>query len=265
MLTSFAEAAAILDRRDYANVARRNARFVLDNLQTNGLLLRTYKDGQAKLNAYLEDYAFFVEALLALYETTGELEWFEAANGLAAKMIDEFWDEENGGFFYTGNSHEDLIIRSKDYYDNATPSGNSVAAIVLLRLAVLTENEDYRRRAVTILRLLAEPIKRHAAGFGRALAALDFYLSSPKEIAIVGDPDSQETRLLTRQVWDTYIPNKVVAHSPSENSDAARRLALLRERPMVDSQPTAYVCQNYVCQEPVTEPSSLKNQLLRRA
>ncbi|HEV2826577.1 MAG TPA: thioredoxin domain-containing protein, partial [Pyrinomonadaceae bacterium] len=171
MLTSFAEAAAILRRPDYLAVSKKNAQFVLDNLRRDRLLLRTYKDGQAKLNAYLEDYAFFIDGLLTLFETTGELEWLEQALKLTATMIEEFWDDEEGGFFFTGRSHEELIVRSKDFFDNATPSGNSVAAEVLLRIGLLTDNDDYQRRAATILRLMASAIERYPAGFGRLLCA----------------------------------------------------------------------------------------------
>ena len=142
MLAGFAEAAAILNRQDYLEVARKNAQFVLDNLRGDGLLLRTYKDGHAKLNAYLEDYAFFVNGLVTLFETSGELQWLEEALSLTTTMINEFWDDEDGGFFYTGRSHETLIVRSKDFSDNATPSGNSVAAEVLLRIGLLTDNAD---------------------------------------------------------------------------------------------------------------------------
>ena len=188
MLASFAEAGAILERDDYIDIAERNARFILETLRNDGLLLRTYKDGVAKLNGYLEDYAFLSEGLLTLYETTGDLEWLQACLQVTAKMVEEFWDDDAGGFFFTGKSHETLIVRSKDFFDNATPSGNSVAAEVLLRLALLTDNEDYRRRGTTILRLMAQAMNRYPAGFGRALGALDFYLSSPKEIAIVGEP-----------------------------------------------------------------------------
>ncbi|MGH9881151.1 MAG: thioredoxin domain-containing protein, partial [Pyrinomonadaceae bacterium] len=172
MLASFAEAAAILGREDYATVARNNASFVLQNLRKGGLLLRTFKGGQAKLNAYLEDYAFFTDGLLSLYETTGELQWMQEAVALTNKMIEEFWDDEDGGFFFTGKSHEDLIVRTKDYFDNATPSGNSVAADVLLRLGLLTDNEDFKRRAVTVLRLVTDMASRYPSGFGRALGAL---------------------------------------------------------------------------------------------
>ncbi len=295
MLASFAEAAAIFDRKDYLEIARRNARFLLNNLRKDGLLLRTYKDGKAKLNAYLEDYAFLADGLLTLYEVSGEFEWFEEALAITNKMVEEFWDDQEGGFFYTGKSHETLIVRAKDYFDNATPSGNSVAAEVLLRLATLTDNEDYRRRAVSILRLVAETVRRYPSGFGRALCALDFHLGTPKEIAIIGDSELAETQALLREVWRHYLPNKVIAQASSvesqgklSGSDESRpakagvhagreavsagaesesqsRLAelipLLRDRGLVDGRPTAYVCEHYVCREPVTESAPLASQL----
>jgi uncharacterized protein YyaL (SSP411 family) len=256
MLASFAEAGAILNREDYAAVARRNARFVLDNLRRGGLLLRTYKDEQAKLNAYLEDYAFYVEGLLTLYETTGELIWFEEAIVLVNRMIEEFYDDVDGGFFYTGKSHEALIVRSKDYFDNATPSGNSVAAEVLLRLGLLTDNADYSRRATTILRQLAESGRSYPAGFGRALCALDFYLGTPKEIVIIGDR-SYQTESLMKEVWKQYLPNKVIAHASTGESGASSAIPLVQNRPLVNNIPTAYVCENHVCREPVTDPQRL--------
>ena len=129
MMASFAEAGIVLDRPDYTAAARRNAEFVLSNLRENGMLLRTWKDGVAKFNAYLEDYAFLVEGLVTLFETTGEFPLLKEALALTDLMIEEFWDDESGGFFFTGKSHENLIVRSKDYFDNATPSGNSARSI----------------------------------------------------------------------------------------------------------------------------------------
>jgi uncharacterized protein YyaL (SSP411 family) len=265
MLASFAEAAAILDRPDYAEVARRNARFILDNLRTNGLLLRTYKDGQAKLNAYLEDYAFYIDGLVRLFETTGELLWFEEANKLTSTMIDEFWDDEEGGFFFTGRSHENLIVRSKDFFDNATPSGNSVAAQVLLRIGLFTDNSDYQRRAATILRLTASALGRYPSGFGRMLCALDFYLATPKEIAIVAGSDTEEFQLLVREIWKPYLPNKVVAHALPGETSASALIPLLRERPPLHGKATAYVCEHFICKEPVTTAAKLAVQLLNQA
>lgn len=261
MLASFAEAGAILNRPDYTEVAKRNARFVLDKLRRDGLLLRTFKDGQAKLNAYLEDYAFYIDGLLALFETTGELEWFREACALTETMISEFWDEQEGGFFYTGKSHEALIVRAKDWFDNATPSGNSVAADVLLRIGLLTDNSDYQRRAATILRLTASMVRRYPSGFGRLLCAFDFYLSRPKEIAIVGESAAVETQLLLDEVWKIYLPNRVVAQASADDSQAAQLISLLRDRPQRDQRPTAYVCEQFVCKEPVTTPQQLASQL----
>ncbi len=262
MLASFAEAAAILDRSDYLAVAEKNAGFVLDKLRRDGLLLRTYKDGEAKLNAYLEDYAFFADGLIALYQASGELRWLQAAVEVTNTMIDEFWDAEEGGFFYTGKSHEELIVRSKDYFDNATPSGNSVAAEVLLGLAMLAGDETYQRKAVTLLRIISGYLQRFASAFGRALGALDFYLSTPKEIAIVGERNTADTIALSREVWRRYLPNKVIAYGVGDDSAAAELIPLLRERTMVEGKATAYVCENYTCQQPVTTVEALAAQLV---
>ncbi|HKS28541.1 MAG TPA: thioredoxin domain-containing protein [Pyrinomonadaceae bacterium] len=261
MLASFAEAGRVLERADYTEAARRNARFVLENLRRDGLLLRTYKDGQAKLNGYLEDYSFFADGLVALYEATGELEWLEAAQSISERMVEEFWDEEQGGFYYTGKSHEELIVRSKDYFDNATPSGNSVAADVLLRLGVLTAREDYPRKAVTIFRLMRDTVERYPSAFGRLLCAMDFYLSSPKEIAVIGAGDSADTEALLREVWKRYLPNKVVALSVEHDGRAAELVPLLRERTAMEGKATAYVCEHYACQRPVNRPEDLAAQL----
>jgi uncharacterized protein YyaL (SSP411 family) len=265
MLASFAEAGAILNRPDYAAVAKRNARFVLTNLRHEGLLLRSYKDGEAKLNAYLEDYSFYAEGLLTLFETTGELEWFNEARNLCDVMVAEFWDDEEGGFFFTGNSHEQLIVRAKDFFDNATPSGNSIAAEVLLRLSTLTGNQDCQRRAATILRLTANGMLRYPSGFGRLLCALDFYLDTPKEIALLGLPDAPQTIALAREIWSRYLPNKVVAQAEPGQGAAANAIPLLQGRMELNGQATAYVCEHFTCKAPVTTPAELAAQLDRNA
>ena len=260
MLASFAEAGVVLNRADYTNAARHNAEFVLSNLRRDGLLLRTYKDAQAKFNAYLEDYAFFVEGLVTLYETTGELRWLTEAVSLTDRMIEEFWDEENGGFFFTGKSHENLIVRSKDYFDNATPSGNSVAAGVLLRLAILTGNDHYRNFAVAVFREAADSARRFPSGFGYLLSAIDFLLSTPKEVAIVGR-DATDIQPLLAEVWRRYLPNKVVAPASVDQAGKASS-PLLQDRLPINNQATAYVCEHYTCKQPVTDADALAAQLL---
>jgi len=261
MLASFAEASAILDRADYRQVAEANSQFLLSHLQQSGLLLRTYKEGKAKLNGYLEDYACLLDGLISLYEATGELRWLETALSLTDTMIDQFWDDKDGGFFFTGKSHEQLIVRSKDFLDNATPSGNSVALLVLLRLNLLTGNEDYRRRATTVLRLMVSQIHRYPSAFGFALCALDFYLSTPKEIALVGRPADASLRQLLRALWQTYLPNRVIACSTSDGEKAARVVPFLRERNQPTDTATAFVCEANTCQIPAKTAQDLLAQL----
>jgi uncharacterized protein YyaL (SSP411 family) len=175
-------------------------------------------------------------------------------------MIEEFWDEKGAGFFFTGKSHENLIVRSKDYFDNAIPAGNSVAADALLRLSVLTDNERYRDLATRIFGELADSARRYPSGFGYALSAVDFLLSSPKEVAIVGK-DANGVRPLLQEAWRKYLPNKVVAADFTQDPEAIRAIPLLQNRPLVNGQATAYICEHYTCQQPVTTPDALAAEL----
>jgi len=260
MLTSFAEASAILERSDYRAIAEANAHFLLTTLRKDGLLLRTCKDGEAKLNAYLEDYACLIAGLISLYEATGELAWIESAISLADKMIEQFSDDGEGGFYFTGKSHEQLIVRSKEFMDNATPSGNSIAALSLLRLSLLTGNDDYRRRSTAVLRLIAGQIRRYPSAFGFALSALDFYLGSPLEIVIVGSPEPRLDALL-KTVWQTFVPNRVIALCQTNHEQAAAVIPLFAGRNTLAKEPTAYVCQANTCGEPARNPKTLLGQL----
>ena len=262
MLASFAEAAAILDRDDYRKVAEANADFLLDNLYRDGLLLRTWKTGEAKLNGYLEDYACFIEGLTCLFEATGTVRWLEQAIKLTDKMIEEFWDDQDGGFFFTGRSHEELIVRSKDFLDNATPSGNSVAAFALQKLAVLTGNEQYKRYATTILRSIGDQIRRYPSAFSWGLCALDFYLSTPKEIVIVGPSQERGQKEYAKAAWQLYLPNRVICCCVGDCEHAQNILPLLQGR-IPASELTAYVCEAYTCQAPAKTPSELIEQLTK--
>jgi uncharacterized protein YyaL (SSP411 family) len=261
MLRSFAVAARVLKRSEYREAAERNASFLLDALAREGRLLRTYRAGVAKLNAYLEDYANLADGLLALYEATFDQRWLREAVQLADSMIAEFWDESGAGFYDTGRSHEHLVVRPKDLTDNATPSGNSVAADVLLRLAILTGREDYRRRAGGVVRLVQAAIGRHPLAFGRMLCALDFYLGKPREIAIVGEPDAAETQALVDTVFSRFVPNRVIALRRPSDRDIEQLVPLLADRQLLGGRATAYVCQNYTCQFPVSDASLLLEQL----
>ncbi|HEY0428328.1 MAG TPA: thioredoxin domain-containing protein [Pyrinomonadaceae bacterium] len=256
MLAAFAEASAILENPDYLEIAAKNADFILENLQKDGYLLRTWKDGRAKLNAYLEDYANFADGLTELYQVSGETKYLREAKRLADLMITEFWDADSGAFYFTANNHEELLIRTKDFYDNATPSGNSAAADVLLKLAKLVGEERYEKFAVTILRLVAPQIRRYPQGYGRILSTLEFYLTPAKEIVVVGEKGNN----LESEIWREFLPEKIVVLSENAEIDADL-IPLLRERRMIDDKPTAYVCENFACQTPVVSVADLKNQL----
>ncbi len=261
VMRSLAEAASVLGRKDYLSAAVSNASFLLANLRDGGgRLLRTYKDGQARFNGYLEDYAFVIDGLLALHEATLDLQWLREARSLADAMINLFWDEGEQAFYDTGRDHEKLILRPRDVFDNATPCGGSVAADVLLRLAVLTGNQEYSRRAVVALRSLRSVMAQAPQGFGHWLCALDFYLSTPKEIAVVGPWDNPATQALLEQVHGRFMPNKVVTgYDP--NVSSGEGFPLLDDKYMVDGKPSVFVCQNYSCLMPATDPEALAEQL----
>ena len=226
-------------------------------LRPNERLLRTYKDGRAHLNGYLEDYTFLADGLLALYEASFDPRWFVEARRLMDEAITLFADEQNGGFFDTGSDHEALISRPKDIMDNATPAGNSVAIDVLLRLAAFTGDDAYRSRADDYLQPLADIMVQHPQAFGHALSALDFALSTVKEFAILGDPRAADTRALLEVINDRYLPNSVLACAAPQNSTATQAVPLLADRPLKEDKATAYVCQNFACLAPVNTPEEL--------
>jgi uncharacterized protein YyaL (SSP411 family) len=255
MISALADAGAVLERSDYLDAARVCADFLLRELRDeDGRLLRSWKDGQAKLNAYLEDHAFLLEALLALYEATFEPRWFVEARRLADTMIARFADDENGGFFETSSDHERLVARRKDLEDHPIPSGNASAAYGLLRLAALTGEHEYEARAVSTLRLLHEIAPKHPQAFGHLLQALDFHLSPVKEVALVGD----DLRPLERVVRGAFRPHLVLAAGSAGGADG---VPLLEGRSPVDGRPAAYVCERFACKAPVTEPDELERLL----
>jgi uncharacterized protein len=266
MLAAFAEAARILGREEYRQAALRNAEFLLRELSTRAAgasqtrrLLRTWKDGRAKLNGYLEDYANLCEGLIVLYEATFDARWLYEARGLAEAMVDQFWSDALGGFYDTGRDHEALITRPRDVFDNATPSGGAVAASVLLKLAAMFGDEDAARRSVESLKGVGALMKRYASGFGQWLSALDFYLGHPKEIAFIGEPAAPGSQVLIDAIFRPYLPNRVILQKSNGTEGVGG--PLLEGKNMLGDRPTVYVCQNYACQAPVTDVPTLKAQL----
>jgi hypothetical protein len=258
-LSAFAEAARYLDRPDYLDVAIRNARLLLDNLYVNNRLLRSWRAGQAKHNAYLEDYAGLVHALLALYQSDPNPAWYTAALKLAGEMVAHYADP-NGGFFDTRDDHEALLIRPKDVQDNATPCGNALAATALLALAAYGDRPAWRSLAEDMLASIQDSALRYPTAFAQWLCAADFAIGPTREVAIVGDSDDANTQELLKTLWKSYRPRQVAAISayPPESGSPA----LLRERPLLNNQPTAYICRGFVCLQPVNSPDEMEVQLI---
>jgi uncharacterized protein YyaL (SSP411 family) len=252
MISALAEAGAVLERDDYLDAARRAAAFILDTMHDeDGRLLRTYNAGRAKLNAYLEDHAFLLEALIALYEATFEARWFHAAQATAGAIVARFADPERGGFFQTSSDHEQLVARRKDLEDNPIPSGASSAAFGLLRLAALTGEARYEEHAGGVFLLAGDLARRFPQAFGHLLQALDFQLSAVREVALVG----ADTTELARVVRGAFRPHVVLAGG--DGADAGG-VALLEGRTALDGRATAYVCERFSCRQPVLEPDELE-------
>jgi uncharacterized protein YyaL (SSP411 family) len=285
-LRAFAQAASALGRDDYRDIARQNAEFLLRHMRRDdGTLLRSWRDRsatgdqgsgisstatesqspisspQSPTPGFLEDHALLADGLLALYEATFEPRWLLEARALADTMLARFWDDAIAGFYDTAADHQALVVRPRDTGDNATPSGNSAAAEVLLRLALIFDHAEYRARAETVLGGLAPFLARYPTGFGRYLAAAEFALSTPKEIALVGEPHAPDTQALRAAIFGPFRPNKVVVlRRPDENPPAIPS-PLLEQRAQIGGAATAYVCENYACKLPVTEAAALAAQL----
>ena len=262
MLAAFAEAARAFDREDYLKVAERNADFVLRELRTDeGRLLRTWKAGEVKLNGYLEDYAYLIDGLIELYQTSFDPRWYQAAYELAETMIEHF-QTPNGGFYDTSDDHEALIILPRELQDNATPSGNAMATTVLLKLGGLGVEPRYTELARKTLAPMQSIMAQYPLGFAQWLQALAYDLARPREIALVGDPGSQDTRAMLAVLRDGYRPNQVLALGRLDQ--AAPAVPLLLHRTPVDGHATAYLCVRMVCQPPVTDPEELAALVDRR-
>ncbi len=259
-LSAFAEAGRALGRPDYVAVAVANGEFLTTAMVDRGRLLRSWKDGHARIKGYLEDYSLVGIGLLALYEATFDRRWIDESRRLAEDALRLFWDADRDTLFDTGTDQEALIVRPRNLFDNAVPSGSSVAIDWLFRLALLTGDERYEGIALKALRPVADLMARHPSGFGRYLSALDFHLGPVSEVAVVWPrADEASAEPLLREVFGRYLPNRVAVGAAA--GTPADGLPLLADRPTVANQATAYVCRHYVCQAPVTTPQDLAREL----
>jgi uncharacterized protein YyaL (SSP411 family) len=228
-------------------------------------LLHTYKDNQTKLDAYLDDYANLIDGLTRLFEASGEPRWIESALELAQIMIDEFVDPERGGFFFTGSRHEALIARQKDVHDNATPSGNGMAATALLRLGALTGRDALTQHGRRTLESIQYLLQSQPAAAGQSLIALDFHLGSVREFAVIAGRDPTEFRAVLEAIATPFCPHKVVAPATTDQAVAlAGKIPLLADRPARGGKTTTYICEHFSCREPVVGVSEIEAVLAPR-
>lgn len=257
-LLAFSEAARYLNRTDYQAVAMRNGDFLLQNMVQSGILLRSWRAGLARHNAYLEDYAGLSLALLSLYQLDFDPKWFSKARQLITELVDNFTDPQ-GGFFDTRTDQGPLFARPKDLEDNATPSGNSLAALALLQLSAYTGESRWREIAETSLSRIISQAVRYPTAFGIWLCAIDFALAPVQEVAILGPQDDPQTHEMINILWEKYSPYRVVAFSDYPPPTDAP--PLLQDRTLLDGRPTAYVCRSFICQRPVNTVEELHLQL----
>ena len=254
MITAMAKGAQALNEPKYAQAAVRAADFISNTLRLkDGSLLKRYRLGEAAIPGHLDDYAYFVWGLIDIYETTFEVKYLKIALELNKLMIDDFRDEKGGGFFFSGKRNEQLIAQTKEIYDGATPSGNSVALMNILRLSRMTGNLDLTNISGQIMRTFAETVNNYPSGYAQFLCALDFALGPTKEIIIAGEPDSDDTKKILKETRRRFLPGKVVILHPEKDKSIEEIIGFVKEQKAIDGKATAYICENYACKAPAND------------
>jgi len=255
MISAMAEGYRVLGEHRYLDTASRSADFLLTTLvRTDGRLLRTYRDGKAHLDAYLEDYAYLAKALIDLYEAGGAARYLTESQRLAEMLLADFADKESGAFYSTARDHESLILRHREGTDGATPSGNAVAASALARLSFHLDREDLRVAAERAISAYGKQIGRIPHGFAKSLTVVDFLLEGPMELALIGSPREARYEAIRAEIGRHYLPNRIIAHHDPAVGDPPP-FPLLQGKGLVNGQAALYVCRNFACQAPITDPA----------
>jgi len=260
MIAALAKGAQVCNEPEYADAAKRAADFILTDMRRpDGRILHRYRDGHAAILANVDDYAFLIWGLLELYETVFDVHYLQTALNLNSEMIRYFWDEQNGGFYFTADDAEELIVRQKDIYDGAIPSGNSVAVLNLFRLARITANSDLEDKANKIMLAFSKDVKSVPSGYTQMMVGLDFGIGPSYEIVIVGNPEAKDTKEMLNSLRKHFVPNKVVLLRPSdqEEPDIIRLAKFTEYQSSFDGKATAYVCLDYACKMPTTDTEEM--------
>ncbi|MDP7639539.1 MAG: thioredoxin domain-containing protein [Candidatus Hydrogenedentes bacterium] len=264
MISAFAQGYQVLGDERYRAAAVEAAHFIVTEMKDGEELLRAHRAGKSKILAFLNDYAYMTVALVDLYEATFDPQWLTEARTMTDGMLERFWDEETNGFYFTSDDHKNLIVRTRPTQDGATPSGNSMAALGMLRLAKLLDRADYYDKAKTLMEGNHELLARAPRAFLKMLGTVDFLLYPPKEIAIAGTPGSEDVNAFLSALHARFVPNKVIAlidpSAPNAES-IGEQIPLLMGKTLISGEAAAYVCENYACKRPVTTPEAFLKQL----
>ncbi len=264
MIASMARASQALQEPQYADAAKKSANFILQKMKSSdGSLLHRYRDKEARLPAHVDDYAFFVWGLLELYEATFDPAWLKSALELNQYLIAHYWDNERGGFYFTSDKGEELITRTKEIYDGAVPSGNSVAMSNLLRLGRITANTDFEKKAAQIAKTFSESVRMAPSAHTMLMQGLDFAVGPSYEIVIAGNPEAEDTKKMLQALGQRFVPNKIVLMRPldSENPEISKIAEFTKYQKALNDKATAYVCLKYACKNPTTDPAKMLDLL----
>ncbi len=259
MISGFVDGFRVTGNEKFLEGAVGAARFILREMRKDGHLIRVFHQGKSRVKGYSEDYAFFIQALIDLYEATFEMEWLKEAEDLNQRMIRQFWDERNGGFFFTGKENESLITRSKNPYDNAIPSANSIGVVNLIRLGYLTGEESLKQKAEQILHLFYNFLDQHPSGFAQMLSGLSFFLD-PQEIGIIGSKNNLKTKSMLKEIYLAYLPNKILNLRDPQEPIEGSWFPFLKEKGNPEV-PTTFICKGSTCLPPVRNEKELKKIL----
>ncbi|MBD3232865.1 MAG: DUF255 domain-containing protein [candidate division Zixibacteria bacterium] len=255
MIAAFSRAAAVLNDRHYADIAKRAVEFIMDKMMDDGRLWHRYREGEAGINGHLDDYSFMVRGLIELYQATFDAKYLKQGIELNDKMIELFWDFEKGGLYMASKEAGDLIVRPKEIYDGAIPSGNSIALLNLIQLSRFSGNSDYENKANELLKTFSGQIAVTPSAYAQMLTGLDYLLGESLEIVIVGETDSDGTSRMLSTLWRTYLPNTVIIlrRTDQETPDITEIAPYTANQNAIDNKTTAYICRNFSCDKPITD------------
>jgi uncharacterized protein YyaL (SSP411 family) len=261
MIAAMAKASLAFNEPEYANAAKKAADFILSRMRKASGIYHRYRDKESAIPAFLDDYAFLIWGLFELYETTFEIRYLKEALALNNELLDHFWDSGTGGFFITSDNAENILIRKKEIYDGAIPSGNSVSMLNLIRLARITADPELERKAEAIAQAFSELVSQAPSAYTMLMSALDFAFGPSVEVVIAGDLKAEDTKNMLSALGKEFIPNKVVVFHPYEESEITQISDFTKNLSSRDGKATAYVCRNFSCRLPVTEPGEMMKLL----